>query len=95
MVEINLNASNKKESPFNRPLILLEDLINKSLAIALDTIICNRYDKVKKLMTLRGIAETTGRPLSSVRVACSQKKYICSKIDGKVKTHPDLFFLPK
>lgn len=85
---------NSKEDPFVKPLVQLEDLINKSLAIALDLIICSRFNKQKKLMTLKEVATEIGSPLSTLRVACSQKKHICSKIDGKVKTHPDLLSLP-
>ena len=80
---------------FTKPVIQLEDLINKSLATALDIIICTRYNEEKKLMPLKQVAKITNRSLNSIRVACSQKKLICSKIDGKIKTHPDLFFLPK
>ncbi len=85
---------NSKEKPFAKPLVQLEDLINKSLAIALDIIICNRFNKQKKLITLKEMATEIRSPLSTLRVACSQKKHICSKIDGKIKTHPDLFSLP-
>ena len=85
---------NPKENPFARPLVQLEDLINKSLAVALDIIICNRFDKQKRLMALKEVAIETRSSLSTLRVACSQKIHICSKIDGKIKTHPDLFSLP-
>ena len=85
---------NSKENPFAKPLVQLEDLINKNLAIALDVIICNRFDKQKKLMTLKEVATEIKSPLLTFRVACSQKKHICSKIDGKIKTHSDLLSLP-
>jgi len=82
------------KNPFDKPVVQLEDLINKSLAIALDIIICNRFEKQKKLMTLKEMATKIRSPLLTLRVACSQKKHICSKVDGKIKTHPDLFSLP-
>ena len=85
----------KTREPLGKPLIQLEDVINKSLASSLDIIICSRYDKVKNLLTLQGTAKELGKPLASLSVACSQKKHICAKIDGKVKTHPDLFELPQ
>lgn len=89
-----LNGKRKKEA-FSKPLIQLEDLINKSLAIAMDVIICNRYDRIKKLMPISEIARILNQPIKSVRVACSQKKHICSTIDGVVKTHPDLLKPPE
>ena len=85
---------NPKKNPFAKPLVQLEELINKSLAVSLDIIICNRFDKQKKLITLKEAATEIGSPLSTLRVACSQKKHICSKIDGKIRTHSDLFSLP-
>lgn len=86
--------NNPPKKLFTKPVVQLEDLINRSLATALDIIICNRFGAHKKLMTLEEIAEVTKKPLASLRVACSQKRHICSKIDGKVKTHPELFSLP-
>lgn len=85
---------NPREDPFAKPLILLEDLINRSRATAMDVIICNRFNDKKPLMTLKEVATEIKSPLDTVRVACSQKRHICSKVDGKVKTHPDLFSLP-
>ncbi|MFA5099059.1 MAG: Fic family protein [Candidatus Paceibacterota bacterium] len=90
-----LLSKSGKVNPFTKPLIQLEDLISKSIAIALDVIICTRYNEIKKLMTLEEISKTLNISLSSLRVACAQKKHICSKIDGKIKTHPDLFYLPE
>ncbi len=90
-----LNGKRRKKEIFSKPLIQLEDLINKSLAISMDVIICNRYDKINKLMTIDEIARTLNKPIQSIRVACSQKKHICSNINGIVKTHPDLFKSPK
>ena len=84
----------RAKNPFSNPLVVLEDLINKSLATSMDIIICSRYDKIKPLMPLNKAAENLSKPLHSFRVACSQKKYICAKIDGKVKTHPDLLDAP-
>lgn len=89
-----LNGKRKKEA-FLKPLVQLEDLINKSLAIAMDVIICNRYDKIKKLMPIDEVARILNKPIKSIRVACSQKKHICSTIDGVVKTHPDLLMSPE
>jgi Fic family protein len=88
-------SGRKAKDPFGKPLIQLEDVINKSLASALDIIICNRYDKIKKLISLKDAAAALGKPLTSLSVACSQKKHICTKIDGGIKTHPDLFKLPE
>ncbi len=87
-------ADPKKGNPFAKPVVQLEDLLNKSLAVALDVIICARYNKIKPLMTLEEVAKITEKPLHSIRVACAQKKLICSKLDGKIKTHPDLFSAP-
>jgi len=84
----------RKKEAFSKPLIQLEDLINKSLAIAMDVIICNRYDKIKKLMPISEVAQILNKSTDSLRVACSQKKHICSPING-VKTHPDLLVSPK
>ncbi|MFH1769478.1 MAG: Fic family protein [Parcubacteria group bacterium] len=88
--------SGKKISPFIKPLVQLENLISKSLAISMDVVICNRYnEKVEKLMTLKEVSKVTNRSLPSLRVSCAQKKHICSKIGGKVKTHPNFFGSPK
>jgi Fic family protein len=87
-------VTKRKRNWSSRPLIQLEDLINKSLAVAMDVIICTRYDKVKKLMPLKEVAELLNKPLPSISVACSQKKNICAKFDGVLKTHPDLFAAP-
>lgn len=88
-------SGRKAKDPFGKPLVQLEDVINKSLASALDIIICSRYDKVKKLMSLKDAAKALEKPLLSLSVACSQKKHICAKMDGKIRTHPDLFKSPK
>lgn len=77
-----------------RPLVKLEDLINKSLAIAMDVVICNRFEKIKNLMTTNQLAAAIARPVTSVRVACSQKKFICANIAGKIMSHPDLLETP-
>ena len=88
-------SGRKAKDSFGKPLVQLEDVINRSLASALDIIICNRYDKVKKLLPLKDVSKELGKPLASLSVACSQKKHICTKIDGKIKTHPDLFKFPR
>lgn len=85
----------RKRDIFLKPLIELEDLINKGLAIAMDVIICDRFNKLKGLITLGEVAKTMNKPITSIRVACSQKKHICTSIKGVIKTHPDLFFPPK
>ncbi len=85
----------KSKDPFGKPLVQLEDLINKSLASSLDIIICSRYAKTGPLLSLAEVAKITNKPLQSIRVMCSQKKLICAKIDGQVKTNPDLFTAPK
>lgn len=94
-IVLDILSGKRKKEAFSKPLIQLEDLINKSLAIAMDVIICNRYDKIKKLTSIDEIARILNKPIESVRVACSQKKHICSIIDGVVKTHPDLLEPPK
>ena len=88
-------SGGKTKEPFAKPLVQLEDVIHKSLASSLDIIICNRYDRIKKLRPLKDVAKELGKPLASLSVACAQKKHICSKIDGVIQTHPDLFALPK
>ena len=88
-----LNGS-KSSDPFGKPLIGLEDLISKGLAASIDIIICSRYGEQKILMSLAEVARETKKPLTSIRVMCSQKKLICAKIGGQVKTHPDLFSEP-
>lgn len=86
--------SNLRKNPFVKPAVQLEELINRGLATALDIIICSRFNDQKELLTLEEVARATNKSLASLRVACSQKRYICSKIDGKIKTHPELFSLP-
>jgi Fic family protein len=93
IVENILNGKRKNE-PFVKPLIQLEDLINRSLAVAMDVIICHRYDKVQKLLSLSQVAKESNKPINSLRVACSQKKIICTSIEGGIKTHPALFNPP-
>jgi Fic family protein len=85
---------NKFSNPFDKPLIQLEEIINRSLAIALDVVICNKFNQGKSLLSLLDVSKLTGRPIQPLRVACSQKKIICSKIGSKVMTHPDLFISP-
>lgn len=85
----------KKTGIFLKPLVQLEDLINQGLAIAMDVIICNRYNRIKKLMPIDEVAKIINKSVKSMRVACSQKKLICSTIDGTVKTHPDLLNPPQ
>ena len=94
-IVVEILNGRKTNDPFGKPLVQLEDVISKSLASALDIIICARYDKVKKLMPLKEVATEIGKPLLSLSVACSQKKHICAKIDGKIQTHPDLFKSPE
>lgn len=94
-IVFNILRGKTQKEVFSKPLIQLEDLINKSLAISMDVIICNRFNRIKKLMPLNEVARVMGKDVSSLRVACSQKKYICTNIDGEVKTHPDLFGSPE
>ena len=84
----------KSLNAFSKPVILLEELINTSLAHSMDIVICNRYSQIKELVSVADLAEKLGKSTQSVRVACSQKKHICSEIDGKIKTHPDLLSEP-
>lgn len=91
---ISLIMKNNCNDAFSKPIIILEDIISKSLATALDVIVCNRYQEKKPLLLLSEVATITGKSLATLRVACSQKKLICSKIIGHMKTHPDLFVTP-
>lgn len=77
-----------------KPLVSLEDLISKSLASAMDTIICARFNDIKPLQTLGDVANSLGKSLASMRVACSQKKHICTNLDGAIKTHVELLSAP-
>lgn len=92
---VNKILTDTRKNIVLKPVVKLEDLINKSLAVAMDVIICAHFDKIKPLQTLSEVAKTLGRPLNSVRVACSQKKHICTSIDGVVKTHPELLTAPR
>jgi Fic family protein len=85
---------NSFENPFDKPLIPLEEIINRSLAIALDVVICNKFSQTTTLLSLADISKLTGRPIQPLRVACAQKKLICSKIGSKVMSHPNLFVPP-
>jgi Fic family protein len=88
-----LTGKNEKNY-FSKPLLKLENLINRSLAVAMDIIICNRFNKIKELVSINDAAKMLNRPANSIRVACSQKKYICTKINNEIKTHPILFKPP-
>lgn len=80
---------------FRHPLTELEDLINKNLAIATDFIICSRFDREKKLLTVKEMSSVMNKSINTFKVGFSQKKYISSVIDsGGVKSHPDLMKMP-
>lgn len=85
---------NNFKDPFDKPLIQLEEIINRSLAVALDVVVCNKFNQTTPLLSLVDVSKLTGRPIQPLRVACAQKKLICSKIGSKVMTHPDLFVSP-
>jgi Fic family protein len=85
---------NNFKDPFDKPLIQLEEIINRSLAVALDVVICNKFNQTTPLFSLADVSKLTGRPIQPLRVACAQKKLICSKIGSNVMTHPDLFVSP-
>lgn len=80
-----------------KPLVRLEDLICVNLAQALDHMICSQYvEKYKQeLMTLDVVGEKMAKSIRSLRVACSQKKFISTKIKSMLYTHPDLLQEPK
>ncbi len=79
------------------PFIALEDLINKSLAIALDKVICGRFRERTglELLPVNDVAESIGKNAASFRVACSQKKIICQKVNGRLMTHSRLLEAPR
>lgn len=78
------------------PPIALEDLINKNLAVALDTVICGRFEQRMgtPLIPIDDAAEALNKNPDSFRVACSQKKIICYKVKGRLVTHPLLNEIP-
>ncbi len=84
-----------KRDVFAKPVVKLEDLINKALAISMDVIICHRYNEIKPLVSVEDAAKLINKSHLSIRVACSQKKYISCNIDGALRTHPDLFATPE
>lgn len=87
---------NNNSNFFQHPLTKLEDLINKHLAIATDFIICSRFDKQKKLLSVKDMSLLLGKSINTLKVGFSQKKYISSIIDdGGVKSHPNLLDMPK
>ncbi|MBU0530930.1 Fic family protein [Patescibacteria group bacterium] len=80
-----------------RPLVGLEDLINKNLAVAIDSVICGRFREQTghDLLPVNEVAKFMGKNVDSFRVACSQKKIICQKMSGRLMTHPFLLEGPK
>jgi Fic family protein len=90
-----LNGRRSYKEFLQKPLVALEDLINKNLAVALDRIICNRFSERtgKNLMKIDEVAKATGKNKYSFRVACSQKKIICFKIKS-LQSHPLLLQTP-
>ena len=70
----------------------LENLLEKPLAIAMDIVICRKFElEIKKeLIKVRKLARALGRNENSFSVACAQKKYI-SVVRGNVSlSHRDL-----
>lgn len=74
----------------------LEELINKNLAISLDTVICLRFEEMKEsLISIDKVARQTKKNIASFRVACSQKKIISASVKNVLVSHPDLLKAPK
>lgn len=82
---------------FHKPFTALEDLINETLAVALDTVICGRFPMKtnNELLPIDEVAQITEKNINSFRVACSQKKVICTKVGRLLMTHPLLLNSPK
>jgi len=95
-IESVLHGKSPYTTLTQHPPIALEDLINKSLAVSLDTVISGRFTERtgEPLRTIERVAKATKKNISSFRVACSQKKVICQKIDGRLMTHPSLLKSP-
>lgn len=91
-----LNGRKGYKEFLQKPLVSLEDLINKNLAVSLDRIICGRFPERtgNELMKIDEVAKAAGKSINSFRVACSQKKIICSKVKG-LQSHPLLLQAPK
>jgi len=69
----------------------LENLLEKPLTIALDTIICRRFEKQKPLLKLSEVAKILNKNFKSLSVAAAQKKYISIVQNGVAWSHPDFF----
>jgi len=69
----------------------LENLLERPLAVAMDTVICRKFELEKApLEPLSKIAKKIGKNLSSFSVACSQKKYISVVRKNVAMSHPIL-----
>lgn len=83
-------------SALKKPLLRLEDLIAHNLAIAMDLVICSRFEAAgNPLVSLDKIAWGSGRQLESLRSAFSQKKYIAIKRGKHLVTHSALLKPPQ
>lgn len=80
----------------HHPFADLEDLMNRTLATALDSIICGRFASktANRLIPIDQVAAETGKNINSLRVACSQKKIICTKQKNSLVSHPLLLEFP-
>lgn len=78
------------------PFLHLEEILNHDLAVAMDSIVCPRFEEKRApLMTLEEVARQTSRKLPSFQTACSQKKYISIKRGRSRVTHPLLLQKPR
>ncbi len=69
----------------------LENLLEKPLAVAMDTVICRKFELEKApLMPLSEITKMLDKNLQSFSVACSQKKHISVVRKGIAMSHPAL-----
>lgn len=80
----------------NKPFVPLENLVSRNLAIALDGVICTRFDEtIAPLLPLADVATRTKMSLQSLRTACSQKKVICAKMNNRLMSHYQLLQQPR
>jgi hypothetical protein len=93
-VSETLHGKRKWSDVFHHPFTRLEELINRNLVEALDSIICSRFEETRPLLPVPEVARLTNREPDSLAVACSQKKYICMKKSNRLYSHPDLLRVP-
>jgi len=74
----------------------LENLLEKPLAVALDIVICRKFELQKSpLLKLSGVAKILKKNPKSLAVAASQKKIISVVRKNVSWSHPDFFAPPK